>query len=59
MHHIIKPTIEGRGIFPDKEIIPTLEDRIKGNDPEMNWILNDIKSNESDISEVLKNKMSL
>ncbi len=33
---------EGRGIFPDKEITPTLEDRIKGNDPEMNWILSDI-----------------
>ena len=33
----------GRGIFPDKEIIPTLEDRIKEIDPEMNWILEDIK----------------
>jgi hypothetical protein len=28
----------GRGIFPDKEIIPTLEDRLKGNDPELSWI---------------------
>ncbi|TGD59768.1 S41 family peptidase [Flavobacterium humi] len=35
---------EGRGIFPDKEIVPALEDRIKGTDPEMDWIINDIKS---------------
>lgn len=38
-----KTDIEGRGIFPDKEILPTLEDRINGNDPEMNWILQDLK----------------
>ncbi|MFM2369993.1 MAG: hypothetical protein RL619_2310 [Bacteroidota bacterium] len=38
-----KTTLEGRGIFPDMEIIPTIEDQIKENDPEMNWILNDIK----------------
>jgi hypothetical protein len=41
-HH--KTEIKGRGIFPDKEIIPTLEDRLKGNDPELSWILKDIKS---------------
>jgi Peptidase family S41 len=40
-----KTNIEGRGIFPDQEIIPTLEDRINGNDPEMNWILQDLKKN--------------
>ena len=34
---------EGRGIFPDKEIIPTLQDRIDGVDPELNWVLDDIK----------------
>ncbi|MFV7236673.1 S41 family peptidase [Flavobacterium sp. ZB4R12] len=45
-----KTAPEGRGIFPDIEIIPTLEDRIKENDPEMNWILNDVKSNISEIS---------
>ena len=39
-----KTATEGRGIFPDMEIIPTIDDRIKENDPEMNWILNDIKS---------------
>jgi C-terminal processing protease CtpA/Prc len=42
-HH--KTEIKGRGIFPDKEIIPTLEDRLKGNDPELSWILKDIKIN--------------
>lgn len=39
-----KTDIEGRGIFPDKEIVPTLQDKINGNDPEMNWILDDIKA---------------
>jgi C-terminal processing protease CtpA/Prc len=39
-----KTTLEGHGIFPDMEIIPTIEDRIKENDSEMKWILNDIKS---------------
>jgi C-terminal processing protease CtpA/Prc len=43
-HH--KTQIEGRGIFPDKEISTTLEDQLKGNDPELNWILKDIKTNE-------------
>lgn len=36
---------EGHGIRPDIEIIPTLEDKISGNDPEMNWILENIKIN--------------
>lgn len=48
-----KTATEGHGIFPDMEIIPTLEDRIKENDPEMNWILNEGKSN---ILEVSKTK---
>ena len=39
-----KTTLKGHGIFPNIEIIPTIEDRIKENDPEMNWILDDIKS---------------
>jgi hypothetical protein len=38
-----KTTQEGRGIFPDKEIIPTIEDRIQENDPELDWVLNDIR----------------
>lgn len=40
-HH--KTERKGRGIFPDKEISSTLEDRLKKNDLELNWILNDIK----------------
>ncbi len=38
-----KSDVDGRGIFPDQEIIPTLEDRKNGNDPELNWIMADIK----------------
>lgn len=38
-----KSEIDGRGIFPDVEIQPTLTDRVTGTDPEMNWVLNDIK----------------
>lgn len=34
---------EGHGIRPDVEIKPTLQDKIEGNDPEMNWILENIK----------------
>lgn len=44
MESKFKTTTQGRGIFPDKEIIPTIEDRIKENDPELDWILKDIKS---------------
>lgn len=38
-----KTNLEGRGIFPDQEILPTIEDKIKEIDPEMNWILTKIK----------------
>lgn len=40
-----KTPLEGRGIFPDKEIIPTLADYATGKDPELNWVLEDIKTN--------------
>lgn len=33
---------DGRGIFPDKEIVPSIEDRINGTDPEMLQVLQDI-----------------
>lgn len=36
--------VDGRGIFPDVEITPTVQDRINGTDPELQWVLNDIKS---------------
>jgi C-terminal processing protease CtpA/Prc len=35
---------DGRGIFPDKEIVPTLQDRINQTDVEMEWVLQDIKA---------------
>lgn len=34
----------GRGIMPDKEIIPTIEQIENNEDPEMDWILQDIKN---------------
>ena len=40
-----KSEIFGRGVFPDHEIIPTLNDRINNVDPEMNWVLEDCKKN--------------
>jgi len=39
-----KTDIDGRGIFPDIEIKPTIEDRINGNDPELSRVLEIIKS---------------
>jgi len=44
-----KATMDGRGIFPDKEIIPTLNDRLSGNDPEIQWVLNDIKKEQGQL----------
>ncbi len=38
-----KTDVLGHGIYPDKEILPTIQNRIDGVDPEMNWILDDIK----------------
>jgi C-terminal processing protease CtpA/Prc len=51
-----KTDIEGHGIFPDVAITPTLEDRIKGNDPEMNWILEDIKNAQTPKEGILTEK---
>jgi hypothetical protein len=39
-----KTGVDGRGIFPDVEITPTLEDRIKGRDPELNWVLEKVRA---------------
>jgi hypothetical protein len=36
--------VKGRGIFPDKEIIPTIQDKIANKDPELEWILEDSKN---------------
>lgn len=46
-----KTTIEGRGIFPDKEITPTIADYVNGIDPELNWILEDIKNKPTTLNE--------
>jgi len=39
--------MDGRGIFPDVEITPTLNDRLSGNDPELQWVLKDIDQKNS------------
>ena len=39
-----KTEVFGHGIYPDKEIIPTIQDRINQIDPEMEWILSDCKT---------------
>ena len=51
-----KTTLEGHGIFPDKEIIPTIADYASGKDPELNWILEDIKKNATILDENKKDK---
>ncbi|WP_281321949.1 S41 family peptidase [Flavobacterium aestivum] len=51
-----KTNPEGRGVFPDKEIIPTISDYINGKDPELNWILEDIRKNPIIPKENLKNE---
>ena len=42
---ISQTDVNGRGIFPDKEIPMTVEDKIKNKDPQLDWILDDIKNN--------------
>ena len=34
---------DGYGIKPDVKIIPTIEDRLNNIDPELEWVLEDIK----------------
>ena len=34
---------DGRGIIPDIAITPTLDDALKGNDPELNWVIAKVK----------------
>lgn len=41
-----KQNPDGYGIKPDVEIIPTIEDIKQHKDPELDWILNTIKTNE-------------
>ena len=35
---------DGRGIFPDITITPTIQDRINGTDPELNYIMKQIST---------------
>jgi C-terminal processing protease CtpA/Prc len=45
----------GHGIYPDQEIVPTLQDKIEGKDPELQWIVNEInKANASQKESMLK-----
>lgn len=37
-----KTPVIGHGIYPDQEIVPTLQDKIEGKDPELQWIVNEI-----------------
>lgn len=39
----------GHGVYPDKEIKPTLENKIKRFDVELNWILNEIKNGNKEL----------
>lgn len=39
-----KTPLQGHGIYPDYEIIPNLSDKIEAKDPELEWIIQDIKS---------------
>lgn len=34
---------DGRGIIPDVAITPTLDDVLKGNDPELSWVIEKVK----------------
>lgn len=50
-----KSTIDGRGIFPDKEIYINKNDIEKGIDTQLQWILDDI-TNELETNKLLKNE---
>lgn len=41
---INQTTIKGHGVFPDVELVPTMQDVISNKDLELDWILEDIKS---------------
>ena len=41
-----KQNPDGYGVMPDVEILPTIEDRNQHKDPELDWVLNAIKTND-------------
>ncbi len=51
-----KSAKDGRGIFPDMEIIPSIEDRVIAVDPELEWVLKEIKSGQQNTSIGHKNE---
>ena len=40
---ISQTDVIGRGVFPDKEIVPTLQDKIDQKNIELDWILDEVK----------------
>ncbi len=38
-----KRNLKGYGVQPDVEVIPTQNDRVNNKDPELEWVLNDLK----------------
>lgn len=44
----------GHGIYPHQEIKTTLEDRIKNVDPQLRWIINDVKNNNVELKAVIE-----
>lgn len=51
--HFSTDTI-GHGIFPDKEIKTSFMDKINKTDPQLRWILNDVKNNNQELKKVVK-----
>lgn len=50
---------KGHGVYPDQEIKPTLENKIKRFDVELNWILNDIKKGNPAYNKAIKTENHL
>ena len=42
---IYQTEVLGRGIFPDKYIVPNIDDILNEDDVQLNWILEKIKNN--------------
>jgi len=45
-----KTPVDGFGVKPDVPVIPTPIDREKGVDPELEWVLNEVKTNRNSIN---------
>ena len=49
-----KTDVVGHGVYPDQVIQPTLWDKIHKKDPELEWIINDIKNDNVALKAVVK-----